>query len=74
MNATKTPTSGDKVMDSERLPNSIASLIFRRAAPPMTGMDIKKENSPAVFLETPIHMDKAIVDPDLETPGKIATP
>ena len=71
---TNTPLSGIIFKDSPNVPNSIASLIFKRQAPPITGIDMRNENSPAVLRSTLSHKAVAIVDPDLDTPGRMAIP
>ena len=48
--------------------------ILSKAAPAITGTDIKKENWPAFLRLMPRAKQKAMVDPDLEIPGTMARP
>ena len=53
---------------------SLRSPILRRVAPTIAGINSKKEKRAARTGSIPNIFDIAIVDPERETPGKIANP
>ncbi len=72
--ATSVPTTSAVPMDDDRVGSARTSRDFNTTAPKMAGIEMRKEKSPASFLSIPKSIDRAMVEPDRDIPGIMASP